>query len=99
MNTKEIFRKRLREARQAKGLSQQKVADYLGLTKIGYQNYEAGRTTPSFDRLPGIARFFGVSLDYLLGLSDDPHLPQMDEETKNLFLALKALKGNMNVAR
>ena len=94
-----VFQERLKQARRNKGISQQKAADCLGLTKIGYQNYEAGRTNPSFDRLPGIARFFDVSLDYLHGLSDDPHLPHMDEETRNLFLALKALKGGSRVTQ
>ena len=93
------FQERLKQARRNKGISQQKAADCLGLTKIGYQNYEAGRTNPSFDRLPSIARLFDVSSDYLLGLSDDPHLPRMDEETKNLFLALRALKGNAGTAQ
>lgn len=74
MDTGRIFQERLRQARQKKGLSQQKAAEGLGLTKIGYQNYEAGRSNPSFERLPTLADFFNVSIDYLLGRTDVPQV-------------------------
>lgn len=79
MNTELVFRERLRSARQARGLTQQRTADGLGMTKVGYQNYEYGRTSPAFNMLPRLAHFFNVSSDYLLGLSDEPRLP--DKET------------------
>lgn len=94
-----IFSERVRGLRLAKGVPQQKVADALGVTKPAYQGYEYGSKTPSFAILPLVADFFDVSTDYLLGRSDDPHLPRMDEETKNLFLALRALKGNAGTAQ
>lgn len=96
MDTERIFTERLRCLRQAKGVSQQKIANELGMTKVGYQNYEAGRRRPTFEILPRLADFFNVSLDYLTGRSDDPHLPRMDEETRNLFLAMKAFKEKSN---
>lgn len=99
MERKELFRKRLCNLRAARQLSQKKVADALGISTVGYQYYEYGRKMPSFDTLPKLAEVFDVSSDYLLGLSDDPHLPRMDEETKNLFLALRALKGNAGTAQ
>lgn len=99
MKAESIFADRIRQLRAEKGVSQQKVADALGITKTGYQFYEYGTQSPSFAILPRIADFFDVSADYLLGRSDDPHLPRMDEETKNLFLALRALKGNTGAAQ
>ena len=96
MDTERIFSERLRYLRQEKGVSQQKVANELGITKVGYQNYEYGRKMPSFQKLPRLAEVFNVPSDYLLGLSDDPHLPRMDEETRNLFLAMKAFKEKSN---
>lgn len=72
MEREEIFRTRLRGLRADKKLSQQKVADGIGMTKVGYQNYEMGRQTPNFALLPKLAVFYNVSLDYLLGLSDEP---------------------------
>lgn len=79
MEGEEIFRQRLRNLRSKIGLSQQKTADGIGMTKVGYQNYEAGRQTPNFIMLPRLAKYFNVSTDYLLGLSDEPQLPDKEE--------------------
>lgn len=72
MDMEKIFRDRLRNLRAEKRLSQQKVADGIGMTKAGYQNYESGRQTPNFSMLPRLADFYDVSTDYLLGRSDNP---------------------------
>ena len=93
MEREEIFRTRLRGLRAAKGLTQQKAADGIGMTKVGYQNYESGRQTPNFVLMPRIATFFNVSLDYLFGLSDEPHPPKFDEKTLNLIRAMQAFQS------
>lgn len=90
MEVERIFSDRLCGLRQGLGLSQQKVADGLGITKVGYQNYEYGRKMPSFGNLPRLAKFFHVSSDFLLGLSDEPQLP--DKET--LRIAREIQKRN-----
>ena len=97
--TTQIFSQRVKQLRLAKGIPQQRVADALGVTKPAYQGYEYGTKTPSFAILPRLADFFDVSTDYLLGRSDDPHLPRMDDETRSLFLALKALKETHGAAK
>ena len=74
MDRGKVFQERLRQARHKKGISQRQAADALGLTKLGYQNYEAGRMNPSFERLPKLADFFNVSIDYLLGRTDVPQV-------------------------
>jgi transcriptional regulator with XRE-family HTH domain len=58
--------------RTKKGASQKQVAESLGITEVGYQNYEVGRRKPTFTVLPTIADFFNVSTDYLLGRTDNP---------------------------
>ena len=93
MERKEVFRQRLCALRAGMRLSQKKIADALGMSTVGYQYYEYGRKLPSFDTLPKLAVLFNVSSDYLLGLSDDPHLPRMDEETRELFRAVHAFKA------
>lgn len=72
MQVEKIFQERLRLLRAEKGASQKQVAESLGITETGYQNYEVGRRKPTFDILPSIADFFNVSLDYLVGRSDNP---------------------------
>lgn len=46
--------------------SRKKLADALGVNEASISHYIRGRTRPSFDALVGIARFFNVSLDYLV---------------------------------
>lgn len=70
---------RLQRARKRTGLSQRKAAEEFGITKVGYQNYEAGRRNPSLEMLSRLAKSFNVSTDYLLGFSDEPQLPDKEE--------------------
>lgn len=59
---------RLREARNAAGLTQQRTADELGLTVRTYQKYEEGATEPTLHNLVSLAILFGQTTDALLGL-------------------------------
>ena len=74
MTKEQIFQERLRLLRSEKGVSQKQVAEGLGITEVGYQNYEVGRRRPTFDILPSIADFFNVSIDYLFGRTDKPQV-------------------------
>ena len=69
---KDILAKRLRECREKTGFTQIKVATYCDITEKAYQNYESGAHEPKISILMRIARFYGVSIDYLVGLTDDP---------------------------
>ena len=53
-------------------LTQKQVADGLNITEQAYQRYEYGKTVPSALVLIALADYFDVSLDYLVGRSDDP---------------------------
>ena len=66
------FQTRLTNIRRSKGFTQKQVADGLGISEVGLQNYENGRRKPAFDVLIALADFYDVSLDYLVGHSDDP---------------------------
>ena len=61
-----------KKVRTEKGFTQKQVADGLGIAEQAYQRYEYGRTVPSATVLIALADFFDVSLDYLVGRSDDP---------------------------
>ncbi len=61
-----------KKIRTEKGLTQKQVADGIGITEQAYQRYEYGKTVPSALVLISLADFFDVSLDYLVGRSDDP---------------------------
>lgn len=59
---------RIRQLRQRKGLSQENMADELGLSTSAYGDIERGRTEPPLSRLDAIARLLEVPLPTLLGL-------------------------------
>jgi transcriptional regulator with XRE-family HTH domain len=48
------------------------VADDLGMTEVGYQNYELCKNEPKMGALNNLADYFDVSIDYLTGRSDKP---------------------------
>ena len=62
-----MFGNRLRYIRKHQEFSQAEAASALGLSPVSYNRYECGQREPDFDTLRKIARFFHVSLDYLLG--------------------------------
>ena len=66
-----LFTKRLKELRKEKKITQVQMAAILEMTGRNYQRYEAGVLEPNMDCLIKIADYFGVSLDYLLGRSDE----------------------------
>ena len=53
-------------------LTQVEVASHINLKERQYKNLEAGTSKPSYDSLIALADYFNVSLDYLVGRSDDP---------------------------
>lgn len=67
----DCFGQRLKLARLAKGFTQPDVAKILGLTLRAYQRYEANEREPSLENLAKLSKHFGVSSDYLLGISDE----------------------------
>ena len=66
------FSERLVELRKSRGLTQKQLAADLQLSELAIQHYEAQRRKPAFDVLLSVADYFDVSLDYLVGRSDDP---------------------------
>lgn len=65
-----MFRLRLKEVREERGLSQQALANAIGEVQSTVGSWESGRGYPRYNTLLKIADFFQVSLDYLMGRSD-----------------------------
>ena len=65
------FSIKLKELRKLKGVSQKDVALFLNIGERAYQNYEYGNREPSIKTLVSLAKYFKVTLDYLLGDSDE----------------------------
>ncbi|GHU76015.1 hypothetical protein FACS1894188_07880 [Clostridia bacterium] len=66
-----ISGKRLKELRKSKKVTQAQTADFLGIDARSYQRLEYGGT-PSIGTLVTLADYFGVSVDYLIGRTDNP---------------------------
>ncbi len=65
------FASNLRELRAFKGLTQQELADQVGLSISVIRNLEGGRSNPSISFLFKLADFFDVTTDFLIGREDD----------------------------
>ena len=61
------FDKILKLLRTEKNMSQQELADTLGISKSAVNMYERGERQPNFEILESIADYFNVDIDYLLG--------------------------------
>lgn len=65
--------RRIRELREDKDLFQKDIAAYLNCSQVGYAHYELGDRDIPTDILIKLAKFHNTSVDYLLGLTDDPN--------------------------
>lgn len=62
---------RLKECRENAHLSQKYVAITLGISSPSVANWERGKTNPTKENIVKLANLYGVSVDYLLGRTDD----------------------------
>ena len=62
---------RLKMYRTQKGLSQEKIAEMLDVSRQAVTKWEAGQTTPSSDNLIALANLYDVSLDELIGKNEN----------------------------
>ena len=69
MNEKEfkVFAKRLKELRSVEGLTQEKLANRLNVSRSCLANYESRKRKPDEEMVRAIADYFGVSEGYLTG--------------------------------
>ncbi|WBW97697.1 helix-turn-helix domain-containing protein [Oceanirhabdus sp. W0125-5] len=70
--------KKIKQLRVNKGITQEKLADYLKVSFQAVSKWEQGQTSPDISLLPKISTFFGISIDDLFTLSDDAHLERIE---------------------
>lgn len=73
MNANTIFAKRLRELRELKGLGVRELANELGISHSSISLYENEKREPTVGICKLFADYFGVTCDYLIGLTDYPY--------------------------
>ncbi len=62
---------RIRELRKKARLSQQALADQIGVFRNTISNWETGYSQISLENAKNVAEYFGVTIDYLLGSESD----------------------------
>ena len=96
---------RIRELRQKKNLSQLQLSIELEVTQETISAYDHSKHLPSVTALMKMSQLFGVSMDYIMGISDVPQIAisfgssLADEEQKNLLLLYYRKLGDKNRAK
>ena len=87
------FREKLIQLRDGRNLSQQELADLLGVSRQTVVRWEAGKSVPSVKQIPDICSAFGVDADTLLGISDSgSEKPLSDVDRENEKRKAKQVK-------
>ncbi len=105
-----LFSERLKEVREKNKISMRKLAEDMGISVSNISFYESGKSVPSIEVLFNFARYFQISTDYLLGLTDEPlgntpddvkqkllNLQNLENENLKLREAIEKAKDNLNV--
>lgn len=93
MDIKDIFAERLVKLREGNNITQQTLADDLGITRQSLSLYEKADRTINIYLLHKIAKRFNVSTDYLLGLQEAPtNNPDVIKSTEYTKLSKEAIE-------
>lgn len=86
----ELFGQKLKTLRQEKGITQEQLASKVEIVKSSISGYEKGSIYPSVEVLIKLCKFFDVSADYLLGLSDNMEfkISHLTDEQLSIILSL-----------
>ena len=78
------FPERLKELRKKNQLTQQRLADELGVNRVNITRWEKGNIEPNLAQLGNIAIYFNTSIDYLIGKIDKEYEDTSIQELKEL---------------
>lgn len=92
---------RLAKLRKEHSLSQEQLAEKIGVSRQAVSKWERAEATPDIDNLISLSRVYGISLDEMLGLNG-PETPKNSSETKRENEQIKdevniSFKGGVNV--
>ena len=66
--------RRVRELREDNNVTQKEIAKMLSCSQQVYSNYELGQRDIPTDILIKLSKFYNTSIDYILGISDNPNI-------------------------
>ncbi|WP_281885359.1 helix-turn-helix domain-containing protein [Paenibacillus sp. YYML68] len=88
------YGERIALLREKHAMTQGDLSSKLGITRASLSHYENNRRAPDFETIDKIANFFKVSVDYLLGRTDDPH-QVLDDEVREFVDSLELSDDNI----
>ncbi|MEC0228045.1 MULTISPECIES: helix-turn-helix domain-containing protein [Paenibacillus] len=65
---------RIAQLREKRGLTQEELSTKIGISRAALSHYETNRREPDYETINKIATFFHVTIDYLLGRTDQPEM-------------------------
>ena len=72
------YYRRIHDLREDHDMTQQEVADYLGMKQPQYHRYESGLRDIPTDILIALSKLYNTSVDYMLEISDNPEIKKCD---------------------
>lgn len=90
---------KLQQLRKGRKLTQQELADKMGVTRATVSNYEVGRRSPHLSELKRFAEFYGVGLDYF-GVAATDEIFDLLSRAKSVFESdsvSKATKDELHI--
>lgn len=88
----QMLPEKLKALRNEMGISQASLADTLGLSQQAIGKWETGNSEPDTDMLIKLASLFNVSVDYLLGRTEDRNPIKEDDMPPNVKILLRNAK-------
>ncbi len=81
-----IFREKLVQLRKSRNMTQEQLAEALGVSRQAVSRWEAGDSTPDMINLLGLCDLFGVSADYLIhdNYQSDDDMPIVKEKNERI---------------
>ncbi|MGI6359470.1 MAG: helix-turn-helix domain-containing protein [Acholeplasmatales bacterium] len=95
---KDTFGQKIKKIISEKELTQEYVADNLGVSAQAVSKWENDISYPDIMILPSLAKLFDVTVDYLINDGEYNELLSIKEENKKLKEEVEILKKNLNVA-
>lgn len=97
--TAQVVKDRLREIRENTNMNKKEFSNYIGIKYTTYNGYETGNREPNLDFLVLISNKFGVSTDYILGLTKEKQLQlsytlKTEDDIINLYSDLDDIGKN-----
>jgi len=82
------YGERIASLREKLSMTQEDLSNKLGISRASLSHYENNRRAPDYETIVKIANLFHVSIDYLIGRTEDPHMV-LDEEVREFVDSLE----------